>query len=427
MRQTYMTSLVAVLTILLIVTTNTPADDCIDCHTKVTPGQVQDWLSGAMAESGMTCDMCHGDEHETAEDYLKAEIPDEHVCAECHEDQFDQFTSGKHNLGWATLNALPATHLAPDELMEGGRGCGGCHNMGVKTEAERAKLEEMGYRYQKNSCDECHTRHTFSKQEAQNPHACEMCHMGYDHPQWEMWSSAKHGTRYQAKKVGDMPEGAVAPTCQKCHLPNGTHSNHTAWGFFGVRLPLPEDKQAASDRLTILKALGFIDPDTEEPTSLLDAAKDLDMFRLDDETWQAERDRMLGICSECHAKTYAKEQLEKGDAIIHKADRLMAEAIETVAGLYKDGIIEKPESYPANYPFLLTFMHTNGAQWDEKYDQLSFIDQVLLQMFMKHRMRAYQGFFHVNPDYAYWYGWAEMTKDLGEIKELAKSMRALHH
>jgi len=28
-----------------------------------------------------------------------------------------------------------------------------------------------------------------------------------------------------------------------------------------------------------------------------------------------------------------------------------------------------------------------------------------------------------NPDYAYWYGWDEMTNDPGKIKELAKTMR----
>ncbi len=82
-----------------------------------------------------------------------------------------------------------------------------------------------------------------------------------------------------------------------------------------------------------------------------------------------------------------------GDLILSKADRLMAEAIETVAALYKDGIIAKPKNYPANYPFLLTFMHTNGEQLDKNLDKLSYIDQ---------------------------------TKDLGEIKELAKSMRSQH-
>jgi len=44
-------------------------------------------------------------------------------------------------------------------------------------------------------------------------------------------------------------------------------------------------------------------------------------------------------------------------------------------------------------------------------------------MYMKHRMRTYQGVFHANPDYAYWYGWAPMTKDLDEIREMADDLR----
>ena len=247
--------------------------------------------------------------------------------------------------------------------------------------------------------------------------------MGYDHPQWEMWSSSKHGTRWFAKQSGDLPEGAAGPTCQTCHLPDGTHDNHTAWGFLGVRLPLPEGEQAAADRVTILKALGVLDPVTGEATPILDAVKAVDMARLDQESWQKERDKMLKVCSGCHSAKYVEEQLEMGDSIMEKADRLMAEAITTVADLYKDDIIEKPESYPADYPFLLTFMHTNGKSW-EVQEGLSHIDQVLVQMYMKHRMRTYQAFFHANPDYAYWYGWSMMTKDLGEIKELAETMRA---
>ncbi|MFP7753368.1 multiheme c-type cytochrome [Thermodesulfobacteriota bacterium B35] len=411
---------------LLLSTAAMAADKCIECHTKISPGQVQDWKVSKHAENDVTCATCHGDRHQTAEDWKKATLPDEHVCKECHEEQFESFARGKHNFGWTSLNAIPATHLAPDELIEGGRGCGGCHNMGIKSEAQKKEQREKGYRYQNNSCDECHTRHSFSKKEAQNPRACQQCHMGYDHPQWEMWSSSKHGMRWFAKQKGDLPPDAAAPTCQTCHLPDGTHENHTAWGFLGVRLPLPADKQAAADRVTILKALGVLDPETGKPTPILDAVKAVDMARLDQESWQKERDKMLKICSRCHSYEYAKEQLDMGDSIMAKADRLMAEAINTVAALYKDGIIKKPASYPANFPFLLVFMHTNGAPWNKDLDKLSYIDQVLCQMYMKHRMRAYQGFFHVNPDYAYWYGWNEMTKDLGEIKELARTMRATH-
>jgi len=306
-------------------------DACIDCHTKVSPGMVRDYQVSKHAESGeVTCSTCHGDEHMSKDDYKKATLPDEHLCAECHQEQFDEFASGKHNFGWTTLNAIPATHMAPDELIEGGRGCGGCHNMGIKTEEQKKEQAAKGYRYQNNSCDECHTRHAFSKKEAQNPYACQQCHMGYDHPQWEMWSSSKHGERWFAQKNGDLPAGAAAPTCQNCHLPDGTHHNETAWGFLGARLPLPDDEQAAADRVTILKALGVLDPETGNPTPILDAVKAVRMAKLDQESWQKERDKMLKTCQQCHSASYAKEQLDMGDSIMMKADRLMAEAITTV-------------------------------------------------------------------------------------------------
>ncbi len=402
------------------------SDNCIDCHTKHSPGQVQDWQTSRHAAEGISCRDCHGEEHTSAADYKKAKLPDEQVCRACHDKQYDEFAQGKHNYGWTSLNAIPATHIAPDELMEGGGGCGGCHNMGIKTPEQKAKQIAQGYRYQNNSCDECHTRHSFSKKEAQNPKACQQCHMGYDHPQWEMWSSSKHGTRYFAKQAGDLPKDAAAPTCQHCHMKDGSHNNHTAWGFLGVRLPLPEDAQWKDDQIVILKALGVLNPETGEPGAVYGAVTAVDLARTSEEAFNKERNKMLNTCAECHGKQYAKERLENGDAIIQKADRLMAEAIKTVAALYADGIIIKPADYPYNYPFLLMFMETGGKAGATDFNKISYIDQVLTQMYMKHRMRTYQGFFHVNPDYAYWYGWAEMNKDMGEIKELARTMRANH-
>ena len=419
--------LLTIPTILLLGFSVTPlwaadTDTCVSCHEKSTPGQVKDWRVSKHAESDISCVDCHGDNHTTAEDAKLAQMPDEQVCKECHEDQFESFAKGKHNFGWRSLNAMPITHVEPDELMEGGRGCGGCHNMGIKSEEEKKDQLAKGHRYQTNSCDECHTRHSFSKKEAQDPRACQQCHMGYDHPQWEMWSSAKHGTRWFAKEAGPLPEGAAAPTCQTCHLPNGTHENRTAWGFLAVRLPLPEDKQWAADRVTILKALGVLNPNTGEPTDRLEMVTSLDMVRATQEAWQTERDKMIQTCSQCHSTSYATTQLEMGDSMLQKADRVMAQAIEIVAGLYKDGIIKKPEAYAFAYPDLLYFMQTGGGDMEN----LSSIDQTLLELYMKHRMRTYQGQFHVNPDYAYWYGWAMMTQGLGKIQAEAKKLRTLH-
>jgi len=45
-------------------------------------------------------------------------------------------------------------------------------------------------------------------------------------------------------------------------------------------------------------------------------------------------------------------------------------------------------------------------------------------MHLKHRMRAFQGVFHNNPDYALWYGWSEMVRDLADIKEKVADLRA---
>ena len=39
-------------------------------------------------------------------------------------------------------------------------------------------------------------------------------------------------------------------------MQDGNHGVRTAWGVLAVRLPLPEDKQWAADRATILEALG---------------------------------------------------------------------------------------------------------------------------------------------------------------------------
>jgi hypothetical protein len=194
-------------------------------------------------------------------------------------------------------------------------------------------------------------------------------------------------------------------------MAEGNHEVRAPWGFLAVRLPLPEDEQWKNDQVTILQALGVLDPEGQ-PTALLDVVKAADVARLDQESWQTGRDQMIATCSQCHSPTFAKEELQKGDDMIREVDHLMAEAIRLVSGLYADGVLEKPEGYAHAFPFLLTF-----------HDAPTVIEQRLFEMFLKHRMRAFQGTFHANPDYALWYGWSEMRRDLTDIKEMAAQMR----
>jgi len=197
-------------------------------------------------------------------------------------------------------------------------------------------------------------------------------------------------------------------------MKDGDHAVMTGWGFLAVRLPMPEDKQWADDRAAILQGLGVLDPQGK-PTGRLDVVKAANVARLTQEDWQKERDKMISICTQCHSPSFAKGELEKTDKLIREADHLMAEAIRTIAGLYKDGLLAKPAGYAAAFPDLLTF-----------HDAPTPVEQKLFVMFLEHRMRAFQGSFHANPDYALWYGWSEMQRDLTEIKAIAAELRKKH-
>jgi hydroxylamine dehydrogenase len=387
------------------------ANSCVECHAKVTPKIVSDWKLSKHSQASIDCAACHGDQHTMATDVAKVKIPTPDTCATCHQTQVEQYKKGKHSLAWAAMKAMPTIHWQPMAMIEGEKGCGGCHKIGLKTPEEITQLKQGGSEFGAAACDSCHTRHTFSVAEARQPQACESCHMGFDHPQWEMYSSSKHGVRHELKDLKVLPADAAAPTCQTCHMQEGNHEVRTAWGFLAVRLPMPEDKQWAADRATILQALGVLDPNGK-PTALLDTVKAAQVARLTQEDWQKERDKMLKTCNQCHSGNFATQQLQQGDDMIKNADHLMAEAIRIVAGLYKDGVIPQPKNYEYPFPNLLTF-----------HDAPTVVEQKLFVMYLEHRMRTFEGTFHASPDYAMWYGWSEMQRDLTEIKELADNMR----
>jgi hypothetical protein len=98
--------------------------------------------------------------------------------------------------------------------------------------------------------------------------------------------------------------------------------------------------------------------------------------------------------------------------MIRDADHLMAEAIEIVAGLYRDGLVQRSKGQRFAYPSVLQLP-----------DAPSVVELRLFSMFMVHRMHAFQGAFHDSPDHAFWSGWSEMQRDLAEIRAAAKEMR----
>ncbi|MFQ6089550.1 MAG: multiheme c-type cytochrome [Candidatus Methanofastidiosia archaeon] len=375
-------------------------NSCINCHAGVTPGIVEQWRNSKMS-SHFSCDGCHTSKHAGMEDAEKAEIPTPKTCAKCHPGKVEEFREGKHSLAWIAMKAMPMIAHQPKPIVsEGFKGCAGCHKIGEKSEEELST-----FRYGTGSCDSCHTRHKFSKEEAQNPRACQTCHMGFDHPQWEMWSSSKHGVIFAIE--GDTGR---APKCQTCHMIEGDHAVMTAWGFLALRLP-EEDEKWLADRIEILKALGVLD-ENGEPTERLEIVKAGKVARLTKEEFEREREKMIEICKKCHSESYARSQLEAADEIIKEIDYIFAEAIREVKSLYDAGILEKPEGW-TYAPDLLQF-----------YEARTPIEQDLYLIFLEYRMRAFQGAFHMNPDYMHWYGWAPAKETLVRIQDEAERLRA---
>jgi hypothetical protein len=194
-------------------------------------------------------------------------------------------------------------------------------------------------------------------------------------------------------------------------MENGDHKVMTAWGFLALRLP-ESDEEWMGYRATILQGLGVLDKDGK-PTARLEVVKAANLARLDKKSWDDERARMQAICEKCHSATFAKENLKNADQMIKASDKLLAEGINIVKGLYEDGIIKKDTNaftYP--YPDLLTFYEVNTP-----------IEEVLYEMFMDFRMKTYQAAFHIMPDYTTWYGLAKMKESIVEMKEMADQMR----
>ncbi|BAT71758.1 conserved hypothetical protein [Thermosulfidibacter takaii ABI70S6] len=385
---------------------NAKESSCEKCHSKVTPGIVKDFHRSKMRKF-LACYSCHGKAHKTAKDANLAKLPTIKTCERCHRKQVKQYMSGKHFLGLLPVVAFPGfAHKQPKAFIAGQKGCNGCHNLGIYDDKVRHAVEYRKYYKYGMDCQNCHTRHAFSVKEAREPEACNSCHTGFDHAQWEMWFHSKHGSAYVTDRKAHR-----GPTCQDCHMPNGDHRVMTAWGFLALRLPEP-DKEWMSYRVEILKALGVLDANGK-PTKRLEIVKKANLARLDAASWKRERERMVSICKKCHSETFARENLKNADLMIKAADKIFAEAIDIVRDLYKDGIIKKktnPQTWP--YPDLLNF-----------YEVDTPIEEMLYEMFMDYRMKTYQAAFHIMPDYTTWYGYAKMKETLVEMKKEAERMR----
>jgi hydroxylamine dehydrogenase len=409
------------------------AATCMPCHAQLNPVIVQQFAGSAMGKPGTQnpqvvnparqfgCAVCHGTDHDQIM-ASKGRVP-EATCGGCHMQIYQEaVTDVGHSYGpgpgalgvnWERNIGVPHYKQMPRKVME--MGCDACHAQAGATDAkywsdrEQKYVDTSSLPY-RNGCMACHTRHAFNLTEARKPEACYTCHMGPDHPNYEAYMSSKHGSIFAARGAGwdwavPMAQSQYeTPTCAYCHMVYADSAglrtvshNMTRKIVWGMGL------QAAGGSLIDL---------TLRPEN------------------QAKRNEMVRVCIRCHSEDKARGYLASADAHKLAGDALVVEARDILTGLYRDKLIAP--SHAQASAGLLPGPHFSAVELPDGgathsptslfYD-VSPVERDYFDMFFFSALKSYKGAFHMSPDYAWWYGYADALGHLANIRHEADRLR----
>jgi hydroxylamine dehydrogenase len=362
-------------------------DECVECHRRTTPGIVEQYSHSTMAVAEVTCRNCH----EVAFDYPGAvehegvnilSSPTTAMCDRCHTQEVAQFNQSRHGLpayvavvGSQELSpiylslyeAIPEGQYSPDKSrnaiaeLEGPDlvpfTCLACHSIGAP-----AIDNSVG------QCQKCHLRHEFSLEQARKPETCNACHIGPDHPQWEIYQESPHGIAYLTMghnwdwetEPGTLTvENFPAPTCSICHM--------SGFGTSGTT-------HDVGDRLTWF----LFSPISEKRPS-----------------WQDNMVRMQGVCLECHNRIFIDGFYAAADKATERVNEWVVESDQLIAPLKEQNLLT---SAPFDEPIDFTYFNL----WHHWGRTTKF------------------GVWMQGPDYSQWHGAYEVLHDLAELREMVE-------
>jgi hydroxylamine dehydrogenase len=367
----------------------TSKDDCVVCHRQETPGIVVQFGSSSMAAAGVACRDCHeveegypgGLAHEGT--YVLNQ-PTSAKCSACHMAEVSQFIQSRHGLpayvAYAGFSGLTSSQLAEYQAIEEGTyapdksrndlyalegealtqfACESCHDVG--------KPSQDGSTGQ---CQKCHLRHEFRLEQVRRPETCNYCHIGPDHPQWEIYHESPHGIAYategdrwnwEAEPGTVSVEDFSAPTCALCHF-----------GSFGAA----ETSHDVGQRLTWY----LFAPLSERRPS-----------------WEQNQERMQSVCLQCHNEDMIKGYYAAADVATHEVNDWVTQSQDIMAPLQAAGLLTaEPFDQPIDFIFF-EFWHHWGRT-------------------------AKFGVWMQGPDYTQWHGAYEMLRAKAELQDMAGEM-----
>jgi len=369
-------------------------DACVTCHREESPGIVQQFAYSTMAAADVVCRDCH----EVQADYVGAVAhegtyvlgsPTSAKCAACHKTEVTQFHASRHALpsyvayaGTAPLTevqlaayeAIPEGRFAPDKSrnalyeLEGAAityfACESCHDIG-KPQADGSVGE----------CQSCHLRHDFSLEQVRKPETCNACHIGPDHPQWEIYQESPHGIAYMTgghawnweAEAGTLTvEDLPAATCATCHISGfgATGTSHDVGGRLTWYLFAPISERR---------------PD-----------------------WEANMSRMQGVCRDCHNESFITTFYGKADAATEAVNAWVEESNAVVQPLKDAGLMTAaPFDQPIDFTYFNLWHH-----WGRT---------------------AKFGAWMQGADYVQWHGAYEILHDMAELREMTAELLDEEH
>lgn len=347
------------------------AKNCEECHKIENLGLYNQWKHSAHGNNDVSCLDCHqaqkGDvdafKHEGA---LIATLVTPKDCSKCHPDEAEQTMHSYHAKAGEILESKDAflAHVAgghPIAIV----GCESCHGAKIKIDPNapnklakeswpNSGIGRLNPDGSKGSCNACHSRHSFSKEQARQPENCGKCHLGPDHPQKEIYDESKHGIAYRAfreKLHMDRDSWIVgedyfeAPTCATCHMSATQNQplNHDVGLRISWTLRPPVSKHK--------------------------------------DDWRAKRGRMRDVCMSCHQGNFVDGHYYQYDALVELYNEKFAKpATEIYNMLKKKGLLERKAAF------------TNEIDWQ------------YWELWHHEGRRARMGTAMMGPDYAWWHG-----------------------
>jgi len=232
------------------------------------------------------------------------------------------------------------------------------------------------------SCTACHSRHKFQVRMAREPESCGKCHLGPDHPQYEVYTESKHGIAFRANHermnldarpwvVGK--DYNVAPTCATCHMgaTRGQPSTHDVGKRISWTL-----RPAISTKL---------------------------------EHWEERRVAMQEVCSTCHAPQQVVNFYKQFDGAVTLYNEKFAKpGLEIVNALAKAGAIT-PSPLQMNVPGVpeaVQMLSAKGLSPNPFDDEVEWTWYLLWH---HEGRRARHGASMMAPDYTQWHGFFEVA------------------